>query len=68
MLATIDQQAAVAVHSGAPGGWNDPDMLQVGNGTLTADESRAHFGVWAVLAPFAWVRIRTRGEGGAAKE
>ncbi|WP_307793290.1 glycoside hydrolase family 27 protein [Amycolatopsis sp. MtRt-6] len=49
VLATIDQQAAVAVHSGSPGGWNDPDMLQVGNGTLTADESRAHFSVWAVL-------------------
>jgi alpha-galactosidase len=39
----------VAVHSGSPGGWNDPDMLQVGNGTLTADEARAHFSVWAVL-------------------
>ncbi|MGW5717036.1 glycoside hydrolase family 27 protein [Amycolatopsis sp. NPDC003865] len=49
VLATIDQQAAVAVHSGGPGGWNDPDMLQVGNGTLTADEARAHFSVWAVL-------------------
>ncbi|WP_410606175.1 glycoside hydrolase family 27 protein [Amycolatopsis sp. lyj-109] len=49
VLATIDQQAGVAVHSGSPGGWNDPDMLQVGNGTLTADESRAHFSVWAVL-------------------
>lgn len=49
VLATIDQQAAVAVHSGSPGGWNDPDMLQVGNGTLTADEARAHFSVWAVL-------------------
>jgi alpha-galactosidase len=49
VLATIDRQAAVAAYSGSPGGWNDPDMLQVGNGTLTADEARAHFSVWAIL-------------------
>jgi alpha-galactosidase len=33
-----------------PGHWNDPDMLEVGNGGLTADESRAHFGFWALFA------------------
>ena len=49
VLSTINQQAEVAVYSGSPGGWNDPDMLQVGNGTLTAAEARAHFSVWAVL-------------------
>lgn len=49
VLSTIDQQAEVAAYSGSPGGWNDPDMLQVGNGTLTAAEARAHFSVWAVL-------------------
>ncbi|QWF82820.1 glycoside hydrolase family 27 protein [Amycolatopsis sp. CA-230715] len=45
----IEQQAAVAAYSGAPGGWNDPDMLQLGNGALTADEARAHFSLWAML-------------------
>ncbi|MBV5349427.1 alpha-galactosidase [bacterium] len=29
--------------------WNDPDMLQVGNGGLTYSENKAHFGMWAIL-------------------
>ena len=33
-----------------PGHWNDPDMLEVGNGKLTPDENRAHFAMWAILA------------------
>jgi alpha-galactosidase len=33
-----------------PGHWNDPDMLEVGNGGLTDDESRAHFSLWAMMA------------------
>lgn len=33
-----------------PGHWNDPDMLEVGNGGMTADEYRAHMGLWAMLA------------------
>jgi alpha-galactosidase len=33
-----------------PGHWNDPDMLEVGNGGLSAAESRAHFSFWALLA------------------
>jgi alpha-galactosidase len=33
-----------------PGHWNDPDMLEVGNGELTAAENRAHFSWWAMLA------------------
>lgn len=32
-----------------PGHWNDPDMLQVGNG-LSVNEDRAHFAIWAMLA------------------
>ena len=32
-----------------PGAWNDPDMLEVGNG-LTANEDRVHFTVWCMLA------------------
>jgi alpha-galactosidase len=33
-----------------PGHWNDPDMLEVGNGKLTLEENRAHFSLWAMLA------------------
>lgn len=35
-------------HSGV-GNWNDPDMLEVGNGKLTDDENRAHFSLWCML-------------------
>jgi alpha-galactosidase len=45
----INEQAAVADYTGMPGGWNDPDMLQIGNGTLTDDENRAHLSLWALL-------------------
>jgi alpha-galactosidase len=33
----------------APGGWNDPDMLEVGNGGMTTAEYRAHFSLWALM-------------------
>ena len=33
-----------------PGHWNDPDMLEVGNGGMTADEYRTHFSLWSLLA------------------
>jgi alpha-galactosidase len=33
-----------------PGGWNDPDMLEIGNGGMTEDESRTHMSLWAILA------------------
>ena len=31
-----------------PGGWNDPDMLEVGNGGMNIDEYKVHFGLWAI--------------------
>lgn len=31
------------------GGWNDPDMLEVGNGNLTDEENRAHFSLWCMM-------------------
>jgi len=31
-----------------PGGWNDPDMLEVGNGGMTDVEYRSHFSLWAL--------------------
>lgn len=33
-----------------PGGWNDPDMLEVGNGGMSATEYRTHFSLWCLLA------------------
>ena len=32
------------------GNWNDPDMLEVGNGNLTDDENMAHFSLWCMMA------------------
>jgi alpha-galactosidase len=32
-----------------PGHWNDPDMLEVGNGGMNADEYRTHMSLWAML-------------------
>ncbi|HEX7547322.1 MAG TPA: hypothetical protein VF368_11390, partial [Gemmatimonadaceae bacterium] len=37
-------------HVAKPGAWNDPDMLEVGNGGMTRDEYRAHFSLWAMMA------------------
>ena len=37
----------VASRSG-PGGWNDPDMLEVGNGGLSLEEEKTHFALWAI--------------------
>lgn len=34
----------------ASGGWNDPDMLEVGNGGLNYEENRAHFSLWCMMA------------------
>ena len=42
-------QAGLAKYAG-PGHWNDPDMLEVGNGDLTLDENRTHMTLWAILA------------------
>src|ERR1700751_1166023 len=33
-----------------PGHWNDPDMLEVGNGKMNDDEYRTHMALWAILA------------------
>jgi alpha-galactosidase len=33
-----------------PGHWNDPDMLEIGNGGMSSDEYRTHFSLWAMIA------------------
>jgi alpha-galactosidase len=45
----LDMQDGLQSYAG-PGHWNDPDMLEVGNGGMTADEYRAHFSLWSILA------------------
>ena len=32
-----------------PGGWNDPDMLEVGNGLMTTTEDQSHFSLWCLI-------------------
>ena len=48
MLQIIDLQKPLRTYAG-PDHWNDPDMLEVGNG-LTDSENRAHFSMWCMLA------------------
>jgi alpha-galactosidase len=45
----IDQDQNLYSYA-APGHWNDPDMLEVGNGSLTQTENQAHFSMWCILA------------------
>ncbi len=49
VLSILDQQVGIQSYAG-PGHWNDPDMLEVGNGGMTGTEYRAHFSLWAMLA------------------
>jgi alpha-galactosidase len=49
VLAIVDQQVGIESFAG-PGHWNDPDMLEVGNGGMTTEEYRSHFSMWAMLA------------------
>jgi alpha-galactosidase len=45
----LEMQDGLASYAG-PGHWNDPDMLEVGNGGMTETEYRSHFSLWALLA------------------
>ncbi|KHN14744.1 Alpha-galactosidase [Glycine soja] len=47
MTSIADANDRWASYAG-PGGWNDPDMLEVGNGGMTTEEYRAHFSIWAL--------------------
>jgi alpha-galactosidase len=49
MYAIVSQQEGLEKYAG-PGHWNDPDMLEVGNGKLSLAENRTHFSLWAILA------------------
>jgi alpha-galactosidase len=45
----LDLQDGLQSYAG-PGHWNDPDMLEVGNGGMNLTEYRAHFSMWCLLA------------------
>lgn len=44
----LDMQKGLRAYAG-PDHWNDPDMLEVGNG-MSVNEDRAHFSMWCMLA------------------
>ncbi len=48
VMPVVDLQNGLRKFAG-PGHWNDPDMLEVGNG-MSTDEDRAHFSLWCMLA------------------
>ncbi len=49
MIGNIEEQVPTAPYAG-PGHWNDPDMLEIGNGHMTDDEYRTHMSLWALTA------------------
>ena len=56
-------QAGLAKFAG-PGHWNDPDLLEVGNGGMSNEEYRTQMSLWAILAAIwmaapAWGGSRT---------
>ncbi|WP_026462103.1 glycoside hydrolase family 27 protein [Adhaeribacter aquaticus] len=48
VMKIADKQEGLRQYAG-PGHWNDPDMLEVGNG-MVVNEDRAHFSIWTMLA------------------
>jgi alpha-galactosidase len=48
VMQILEKQDGLRQYAG-PGHWNDPDMLEVGNG-MPANEDRAHFAMWAMIA------------------
>jgi alpha-galactosidase len=48
VMRILDMQKGLREHAG-PGHWNDPDMMEVGNG-MAVNEDRAHFSMWCMLA------------------
>jgi len=48
VMKIVEMRPGIRKHAG-PGHWNDPDMLEVGNG-MTVNEDRAHFSLWCLMA------------------
>ncbi len=49
MIGNVENQVPTAPYGG-PGHWNDPDMLEVGNGHMTNDEYQTHMSLWALVS------------------
>ena len=49
IMSLVDLNEPLRQYAG-PGHWNDPDMLEVGNGSLTIAENRTHFTLWCMMA------------------
>jgi alpha-galactosidase len=49
MISILSQQKDLAKYAG-PSHWNDPDMLEVGNGGMTTEEYKTHFSLWCMLS------------------
>ena len=49
LMIIFDKQRGLEEYAG-PGHWNDPDMLEVGNGGMTIEEYKTHFSLWCMLA------------------
>ena len=49
IVSKYDQAAVLWNHQQA-GAYNDPDMLEVGNGTLSEEENKSHFTLWCMLS------------------
>jgi|SRR5271165_5605549 len=67
MLAIVDEQVGLESFAG-PGHWNDPDMLEIGNGGMTTSEYKAHFSLWAILAAPLMAGNDVRSMSGEIKE
>jgi alpha-galactosidase len=48
MLSIAEQNEPLWRRAG-PGGWNDPDMLEIGNGGMTFEEYKTHFSLWCLM-------------------
>jgi alpha-galactosidase len=49
IINVVDGNAGYA-SSAAPGAWNDPDMLEIGNGGCTTEEYRTQMSMWSIMA------------------
>lgn len=49
MIGIVAEQVGLEKYAG-PGHWNDPDILEVGNGGMSPDEYRTHMSLWCILA------------------
>ncbi|XP_025702961.1 alpha-galactosidase-like [Arachis hypogaea] len=66
MTSLTDQHDKWASYAG-PGGWNDPDMLEIGNGGMT-EEYRVHFSIWALAKAPLLIGCDTRALDKTTKE